>query len=940
MPTMNQLAPLPLGFELNAGQADPAVHYLARGMGYTLFLTPSELVIVLTQPPFKRAKDRTAPGPPDATVFRMRFIGADPAALAEADGQLSGIANYFIGNDPAQWRTNIPTYRTVRYRALYPGIDLVYYGSEGALEFDFLVEPAADPGRIQLQFAGPGQYAEDAAGNLSCGDAARRISLRRPRLYQRTATGTSEVSGGFHLNDRQQLGFRVDSYQADAPLVIDPVLTFSTYLGGNAVDDGYGIAVADDGHIYVAGATSSTDFPTVQVQAQVQPESDPERPRGQTMAFVSKIALSAAGPELVYSTYLGGEGFSGANSIASDSNGAAYVTGYTDSGDFPMVRPLPGQDQFRGNQAAFVSKLSGDSGGIALAYSTYLGGNGATKGQGIAVDSAGNAYVTGDTAAPDFPTLHPLPSQERLRGTPAAFITKLSFGPDGAALVYSSYLGGDGATEGKGVAVDSRGNAYLTGKTAATDFPAVHPLPGQEQLSGTAAAFVAKINQSPGGIDLAYSSYLGGTGQTEARSIAVDAQGHAYLTGSTDSADFPTVRPLPGQERLHDSGAAFVAKITGSDDIALAYATYLGVDSGASGYGIAVDGNGNAYVTGTTAVDFPLVNALPGQEEFQGFHDAFVSKIIADSDGTVLAYSTYLGGKHSASAGLGIAVDSAGSAYVTGYLMVFTSTDVTNFPMVQPLPGQDQLRGTEDAFVCCIRSEANLIVSKTDCPDSLAIGKHLAYTVRVINTGPDTATGVILTNALPTGVTLAATTVSQGDYSQSGSVLTYRLGTLHPGAAADINIALIPGAPGDLTHQIRGSALEAPVAPETSIATRSVLPTELTVVASSIPNPVWIFKKLLYSITVINNGPDPVSGIVLADTLPAGVKLVSVKVSQGTSNHSDATVICDLGTLASAEFASVDIVVVPRSRGMMTNLAKLTSNASAPKLIVAKTLVI
>src|SRR5208337_4190756 len=434
------------------------------------------------------------------------------------------------------------------------------------------------------------------------------------------------------------------SYDRTRPLFIDPVLSFSTYLGSGGTF-GYGIAVDSAGSAYVTGTIAGMPF----IQRLYPTDGDE--------AFVVK--LNPAGNALVYSTYLGG--VTSGNGIAVDAAGNAYVTGATASTGFPTVNPL--QPSFGGVVDAFVAKLNPT--GSALVYSTYLGGSGIDGGSGIAVDSAGNAYVTGTTLSTDFPTANPLQATNKAaKGT--AFVAVLN--PAGSALVYSTYLGGSVQDGGSGIAADSAGNAYVTGTTLSTDFPTANPLQATNKAAkGT--AFVAKLN--PAGSALVYSTYLGGSVQDGGSGIAADGAGNAYVTGTTDSTDFPTANPLQANcdSCTAAFGAPFVAVLnpTGS---AFVYSTYLGGGGGA-GNGIAVDGVGNAYVTGNTGADFPIVNPLlPNQG------GAFVAEL--NSAGSALVYSTYLGGT-GGDYGYGIAVDAAGNAYVTG------ETESTDFPTVNPI---------------------------------------------------------------------------------------------------------------------------------------------------------------------------------------------------------------------------------------------------------------
>ncbi len=644
---------LPLSFERNAGQTDASVRFLSRGPGYALFLTGNEAVLSLqkrshpqTKTPqaktpglaslFGRPRGRKPISPPAA--FRMTLAGANPKATVTGLDELPGKSNYFIGKDPAKWRTKVPSYAKVKYQNVYRGIDLVYYGNPQQLEYDFVVAPGADPKAISLDVAAIRSSADggrrapriDANGDLVIRAGEDEVRLHKPMVYQAAVSkedaGSARhfVDGRYVLKGNNRVSFEVSSYDPHKTLVIDPVLVYSTYLGGSYSDEGSGIAVDSLGSAYVTGMTDSTDFPTAHpLQAVAEGNYD---------AFVAK--LNPAGSALVYSTYLGGSNYDYGSGIAVDSAGNAYITGVTYSTDFPIASPLQavcGCGAYFGD--AFVAKVN--PAGSALVYSTYLGGSSDEFGHGIAVDPAGDAYITGGTSSTDFPTAKPL--QAISGGDTDVFVSKLN--PAGSALVYSTYLGGSSGDEGSGIAVDSAEDAYVTGITLSTDFPTANPL--QAKFGGgpiigggrggppptpTGDGFVAKLN--PTGSALVYSTYLGGSGSDSGNGIAVDSAGNAYVTGATDSFtfagsnDFPTANPLQAADGGNSD--AFVAKLnpTGS---ALVYSSFLGGISADGGYGIAVDSAGNAYVTGfTTSTNFPTANAL---QPISNNYDAFVTKI-------------------------------------------------------------------------------------------------------------------------------------------------------------------------------------------------------------------------------------------------------------------------------------------------------------------------
>ncbi len=406
---------LPLSLEASQGQSDAQVKFLARGPGYTLFLTPTEAVLSLKKPQPQRKAAREIPAPSEPagrTVLRMRLVGANPAPQISGREVLPGKVNYLKGQDPAHWHTEIPTYAKVAYAQVYPGIDLVYYGNQRQLEYDFVLAPGADPHTPTLSFEGADRLEIDTRGELVLHTAGGDLRMHKPLIYQEVEGVRQPIAGGYVRKNERQVGVEIAGYDRARPLVIDPVLVYSTYLGGNGFDGGIGIAVDDSGQAYVTGATTSTDFPT-------RNPLQPALRGGFQDAFVTK--LNRAGSKLVYSTYLGGTDDENTTATAEDRFGQAYVTGFTQSTDFPTQDPL--QPALSGGFAdAFVAKLNRT--GSKLVYTTYLGGTGDDFGRGIAVDPSGHAYVTGDTNSTDFPTQDPL--QPASGGDFDAFVTKIS----------------------------------------------------------------------------------------------------------------------------------------------------------------------------------------------------------------------------------------------------------------------------------------------------------------------------------------------------------------------------------------------------------------------------------------------------------------------------------------------------------------------------------
>jgi hypothetical protein len=665
---------LPLYFEENNGQTDPQVRYFARAGGYSLFATDSRIAfnLILDEPlapkqshrlDFADLESRDESVRPTRTYgLYLDFVGANASPTISGESVQESISSYFRGS-PDQWVTAVSHFEKVRYTDLYPGIDAVFYGSAQQVQYDFIVASGADPSRIQLRFDPVERItlAKDGDLQLSLGD--RVLTMNAPYTYQTIDGEEREIESSFVLNDGT-VTFSVGAYDSALPLVIDPVIVYSGYIGGSSTDRGVSIAVDSSGSAYITGYTGSseTTFPEVG-------GPDLTYNSGSEDAFVAKI--NPAGTALIYAGYIGGAGIDTGIGIAVDSSGNAYITGWTESNEasFPEVG---GPDLIHnGGFDAFVAKIN--PAGTALVYAGYIGGSGNELGYRIAVDSGGNAYITGWTESSE--TSFPEVGGPDLiyNGSADAFIAKVN--PTGTALVYAGYIGGTNIDIGQGVAVDSNGSAYITGETNSSDdgFPEV----GGPDLwyNGGADAFVVKIN--PAGTALVYAGYIGGwDGEDYGRSIAVDSSGSAYVTGETNSDyGFPKVG---GPDLSYNGGTydAFVAKVNPAGT-ALVYAGYIGGTGFDYGAGIAVDSSGSAYITGWTdssESSFPVM-AGPDLSYNGGTYDAFVAKV--NPTGTMLAYAGYIGGTGS-DRGLGVAVDSSGSAYITGE----TNSAQTSFPII------------------------------------------------------------------------------------------------------------------------------------------------------------------------------------------------------------------------------------------------------------------
>ncbi|HLJ96277.1 MAG TPA: SBBP repeat-containing protein, partial [Gemmataceae bacterium] len=738
------MAQTPLMFEPNMGQTDSQVQFLVRGSGYTAFLTATDQVLELPGATPVVASPASGPGPlgklslPHApvnlnsgntgttdaapNVVTMHLIGSSAAVQPIGQDPLETRTNYFIGNDPTKWHTDIPNYGQVLYPSVYPGVDLVYHSSsDHQLEYDFVVAPGVDPGVVQMAAQGTHNIRVDAQGNLVLSTSGSDLVEHAPGIYQDEDGVRHAVAGRYVLEGAEQVGFQVDAYDRSRPLVIDPSLSYSTYLDGSVDSYGESIAVDSTGSAYVTGYTASTDFP---IRNALQMTNN----GAFYNAFVAK--LNATGNALAYSTYLGGSYEDEAYGIAVDSSGNAYVTGYTESANFPTTAGAF-QTSLRGFPNAFVAKLN--SSGSSLLYSTFLGGNASDQAAGIAVDAAGEAFVTGSTSSTNFPTTTGA-FQSSLQGQVDAFVTKLN--ALGSSLLYSTYLGGSlgSGSSATGIAVDTAGEAFVTGSTFSTNFPTTAGA-FQTNLQGSGTnAFVTKLNAS--GSSPLYSTYLGGSGHLNggdrALGIAVDTAGEAFVTGITTSTNFPTTTgvfqsSLPGPE------SAFVTKLNtlGSS---LLYSTYLGGSNFDEATGIAVDGAGNAYVTGETASgDFPTQNPL--QAQYYGLtSNAFVTRL--SSGGNLLLYSTYLGGSGS-DYGSAIAADSSGNVYLTG------ATSSSNFPTQNPFQSSfSGVNGGDDAFVARVSPFGTALMhTPTPIPPTFDFSNTTNQAAELIKTVPGAGGG-------------------------------------------------------------------------------------------------------------------------------------------------------------------------------------------------------
>jgi hypothetical protein len=818
-------------------------------------LTDREAVLTLKNPSsVAGGQTQTASG----TTLRLQLLGANPHAAVTGRDELPGKANYFLGNDPSKWRSNVPTYAKVRYQNVYPGVDLVYYGTRGGeLEYDFVVAPGADPQAIALgiKTQGHAPLRINSKGDLVVQLPRGDVHLHKPVVYQTgpAASSTagsspvahhpSKVEGHYALDAQNHLRIELGPYDHKRPLVIDPILSFAMIIGGSGGDIGYAIAVDSNLDAYITGVTNSSNFPVTG-----SPEQSASKGNGD--CFVTKI--NSLGTALLYSTYLGGSETDAATAIAVFS-GNAYITGYTDSVDFPtkvqVSTATPFQQTYGGNTDAFVTQL--DTTGSALVYSTYLGGSGYDVGQGIAVDSSGYAYVTGSTQSTNFPTTPTTAYQAILNGTQDAFVTKVNL--TGEALVYSTFLGGSQANDAQSIQVDGSGDMYIAGYTFSPDFPLVSPI--QSTIGGGADAFVAELNAA--GSALTFSTFLGGTADDRAYGLALDGSQNVYVTGSTASSDFPVTS---GAFQLSLKGAtnAFVCKLNPAGN-SLLYSTYLGGSGVDQGNAIAVTSAGAAFVTGfTESSDFPTQNPVQAtlglsSNTYCGAApcpDAFITQF--NTAGNGLTYSTYLGG-NGPDFGQGIALDDTGDPYITG-----STSSALYFPAISS-PAYTQLKGTAgNAFVAKIDSANEAQVSIV--PSSLNFGNETISVTSALQQ-------ITITN--PSTAPLTITSILVDEVDNSSTVFTETgncVGTLAPsGGYCTMYVAFTPNGIGSVTDQIviTDNAAAVPGTQQTITVTGSgvTAATSVTVEPTSLSFPSQNVGTVSppQSVTITNTGTETLS---------------------------------------------------------------------------------
>ena len=842
---------LPLSFEVNRGQTDAEVKFLSRGSGYTLFLTGDAAVFSLSRTTPNRSAAHRPVSPASAqlrrsvdvpgknTVLRMNLVKANLSAKVTGEDELSGRSNYFIGNDPKQWHTDVPTYAKVKYEGIYPGVDLLYYGNQRQLEYDFVLSPGADPHRIQFDVRGARNISTDKDGDLIFHFMDGELRWRKPVVYQETNGTRQTIDGHYVIRHGHRVGFALGEYDSRRALTIDPAFAYSTYLGGATNESGASsVAVDASGDAYLTGYTRAWDFPVTPGAFQTTcPSGQGEYGCGTWgAAFITK--MNPTGTALVYSTYLGGKGGAAGYAIAVDAAGDAYVTGNTQSTNFPTT---PGAFQtscggcaYPSPGDAFVTKLNPT--GSALIYSTYLGGETSQSigqaGGGIAIDASGDAYVAGQTNATNFPTTRHA-FQRKSSGSYDAFVTE--FNTTGTGLVYSTYLGGSDNDFAGAIVLDAAGDAYVTGSTQSTNFPVT---PGAFQTTCSSLCFDAFVTElNPTGSALVYSTYLGGSirqgGGQGGSGIAVDASGYAYVTGLTFSSDFPITPGAfqPTCPACPGGANAFVTEFNPAGS-ALIYSTYLGgsgpVDQA---NGIALDAAGDAYLSGeASSTDFPTTpgafDTCPGCNS--DIYRGFVSEL--NPTGSTLVYSTYLTSSGESGAS-GIAIDAAGDTYVVG------STSDTNFPVT---PGAFQ---TTCAGGC---NYSNAFVTKFIPGDQVwPLALNFASEPIGVASSPQ---NTVLTNSGTTALDITSITIvgaNKGDFSQNNNCPA----SLGVGDFCTIAVTFTPTATG-ARNAVVNIADNAPNSPQTAALSGTGTQSVVTLSPSSL--------NFSYQTVGITSQPQPV----------------------------------------------------------------------------------
>ena len=883
-------ANLPLTFEANQGQTDLRARFLSKSAGYSVYLTSGGMVLSL-HPSSAANRQRVAAMRSSNTqknatlVFNLVGAAAHPQIVGEE--QQPGVVNYFIGSNPKKWRTNVPTFARLRYKNVYPGIDLVYYGNHRQMEYDFVAAPGADPSKIKFEIKGARQMTVDNRGDLVLGTNNGDLHFQSPVVYQESNGKRTRLQGGYVVDDQTHVRFNLERHDSSRALVIDPVLVYSTYVGGSSDDFIAAVAVDNSGSAYVTGYTQSTDLPLGDPSA-LSP--------GGLHAFVTK--LDATGSSVVYTDYLGGDSFDFGFGIAVDSSNAVYVTGATCSDDFPTVNPI--QASLRSCSNAFMTKIAAS--GASLVYSTYLGGTGSDRATGIALDANGEAIIAGNTTSTDFPTASAYqstvaPNESSTYGT-YGFVTK--FSADGSSLIYSTYLAGSSNastapySQISGVAVDADGNAYVAGNTNTYNFPTT---PGAFQTSNTSAndqetGFVSKLSAAGG---LGYSTYFGGS-WINVSAIAVDDSGAAYFTGQANAdGTFPLTSTSICNPTVSGTACApgFVAKLNAAGT-GLSYSTFLGHDNAAFPTAIAVDPSGNAFVLAYGgSSSFETVNGL---QAFAGESDLML--VTVDSGATSELFATNLGGSGAEVSG-GLALDANGAAYVTGY------TDSTDFPVTSSAV-QNTAAGGMDAVVAKI---------SVDLAPAVAFSPaQLQFASQEVGTQSQPQS-VVLHNTGSAPLTISSISPS-GDFTETNDCGS----SVPAGGSCTITVTFTPQADGTRNGsiQVQDDAAGSPhVISLTGEGTGATAPT-----ATASPSALSFSSQLVGTTSAAQT-------ITLTNDGTTAITVSSVVVSGNFGQTNNCT------TIAANSSCTISVTFTPAASGTRNGTITITDSASNSPQVVS-----
>jgi uncharacterized repeat protein (TIGR01451 family) len=921
---------IPLAFE-PAEEHGQGAAFMSRGPGYQVLVEKSRIQIGLqsTASHFRRHGSHAlngnnkGPGNQAPEIFSLEFAGGNPNAALEPGETLPGVANYLIGDRPEAWRLGVRTFRDVQIKNIYPQIDASIYGNQRQLEYDLNIHPGGNPAAIRLRFAGLQDASLSSEGDLILKMEHGQLRWKKPFAYQDSETGRVEIPCQFVLTKDQEVTFAVGPYDASRLLTIDPALVYSTYLGGSDLDvpgetgggdpSKGGLALDTSGSVYIAGRTLSVNFPATNGFSRTS--------AGANDIFVTK--LDSNGTSVVFSTYIGGSGNDEAYGIDIDTNNTIYLTGSTDSSNFPKVNAFQTTGETNGD--AFIIRLAAN--GSNLLYATYFGGSGSDVGNGIVADNFGMVWITGTTlSGTTFPKKNAFQSAPGLNAD--AFVSKLNTGNNAQQqLVWSSLLGGSDDDLANAIAVDPAGNVYITGETYGSDFTASDfPILGGFQTNyggGFSDGFVAKIGAAGSKI---FCSFLGGMDVDMCLDIALDTNNNIYVVGDTYSIDYyhtngaQTV--INGNPALGYSDG-FITKIS-SNGLNVTYSSFLGGDGDDFAAALTIGPNGLVYVAGssTSLANFP-VTPDAYRTNISGPSDAVLAVFNTTLSGpSSILYATYFGGADHEYA-TGVAVDSQGFMYIGGETFSSNSLPITAGAFQTHFGG-----GLSDGFVTRFAPPADLAISQiTSSPSPVTAGSNLVYKIVVTNFSRSTFTGVTLTNKVPAGASFVSATASQGSCSQTAGVVTCALGTVTNNAGVTVTLTVVPSQIGTVTESAGIIATQFEREYTNNISSNVTVvkgSTDVGVSIVALPATVFVTSNVTFTVTVTNRGPGAVSAITLTNVVPAGLALVSVTPSQGSCNSAGGVINCNLGSLAVNGSASISVTANATTSGGFSDTATVS----------------